>query len=72
MLLGQLEVDLMATSKSHFAALEDNKATALEALTEDWSKFKLAYIFPPPVMMELIQNRIYQCSGNSKFSGSRS
>ena len=68
MLLGQLEVDLMAISKSHqvevyFAALEYNEATALDALTED----KVAYIFPHPVMMELILNRIYQCSGNSRF-----
>ena len=39
-LLRRLEVDLMATSKSsqvevYFAALEDNKATALDAFTED-------------------------------------
>ena len=43
------EVNFMATSKSrqvevYFTSLEDNKATALDAFTEDWSRFRLAYI----------------------------
>ena len=51
-LLGQPEVDLMANSRSHkvkvyFSALEDKEATGLDAFTENWSKIKLAYIFPP-------------------------
>ena len=50
MLLGQLEVNLMATSQSHqvelyFAALVDNKAATLDTFTENWSQFRLAYIF---------------------------
>ena len=45
-LLGQLEVELMATSKSHqvevyFSTLEDNEAGALEAFTKNWSKLKM-------------------------------
>ena len=65
-------LDQPATSKSrqvdvYFAALEDDKANALDAFSEDWSRFRLAYIFPPPVMMELILNRIYQCLGESRF-----
>ena len=51
-LLGQLEVDLMANSRSHkvkvyLSALEDNEATGLETFTENWIKSKLAYIFSP-------------------------
>ena len=39
----------------------------IDAFTEDWDKFTLAYIFPPPPMVELVLNRIYQCSKNSSF-----
>ena len=62
----------MATSESHqvkfnFAALVDNEADDLDAFTENWSKFRLAPNFPPPVMMELILNRIYQCLEKGRF-----
>ena len=65
-LLGQYEVDIKATSNSHqakvyFSTHQNNEAAALHASTENWSRFRLAYIFPPLVMMELIPNKIYQC-----------
>ena len=40
---------------------------AVDAFTEDWDRFSLSYIFPHPPMVELILNRIYQCSMESKF-----
>ena len=70
--LGYPQVDLMATSNSnqvdlYFSALIDKGALGIDAFTEDWDKFTLAYIFPPPQMVELVLNRIYQCSKNSSF-----
>ena len=70
--LGYPQVDLMATSNSnqvdlYFSALIDKGALGIDAFTEDWDKFTLAYIFPPPPMVELVLNRIYQCSNNSSF-----
>ena len=63
---GTLLVDLMATSNSnqvdlYFSALTDDGALGIDTFTEDWDKFTLAYIFPPPPMVELVLNRIYQC-----------
>ena len=43
------------------------RTASKDAFTEDWRKFTLAYIFPSPVMMELILNRIYQYSKESRF-----
>ena len=62
----------MATSKSkqvplYYAALADEGALAIDAFTENWDNFKLSYIFPPPQMVELILNRIYQCAQDSSF-----
>ena len=73
-LLGQTEVDLLATYKScqvevYFATLEDYEVTALEAFAENWNRFKPSYIFPPLVMMELTPNRFYQCLGHSGSRG---
>ena len=71
-LWGWPEIDLMATQEStqvqrYFSALEDSKATGIDALVKDWNQFSLAYVFPPPVMMELILNRIFQCSPETDF-----
>ena len=70
--LGYPQVDLMATSNSnqvdlYFSALTDDRALGIDAFMEDWDRFTLAYIFPPPPMVELVLNRIYQCSRNSSF-----
>ena len=70
--LGYPQVDLMATSNSnqvdqYFSALIADGAMGIDAFTKDWDQFTLAYIFPPPPMVELILNRIYQCSKNSSF-----
>ena len=39
----------------------------IDTLVQDWSQFMLAYVFPPSVMMELILNRIFQCSPKTHF-----
>ena len=70
--MGYPQVDLMATKESkqvhqYYAPLVDEGAMAIDAFTEDWDKFRLSYIFPDPPMVELILNRIYQCSENSNF-----
>ena len=72
LMLGQPQVDLMATSVSYqvnnfYSALEEGEAMGIDAFTKDWSVFSLAYVFPPPPMVELILNRIFQCSGDSRF-----
>ena len=51
--LGYPQVDLLATSNSnqvdlYFSALIDYGAIGIDAFTEDWDKFTLAYIFPLP------------------------
>ena len=70
--MGYPQVDLMATSSSkqvplYYSALVDEEALGIDAFTKDWDQFTVAYIFPPPPMVELILNRIYQCSKNSSF-----
>ena len=70
--LGHPEVDLTSTSNStqtnlYFSALVDSRAASIDAFTENWNQFTLAYIFPPLEMMELILNRIFQCSVFSRF-----
>ena len=72
MQLGTPQVDLMATSNSNqvnqfFSALVDDGAMDIDAFTRDWDQFNLAYVFPPPPMVELILNRIFQCSSSSRF-----
>ena len=69
---GYPQVDLMATSSSHqvnqyYSALIDDGAIGIDAFTKDWDRFSLAYVFPPPQMVELILNRIFQCFGDSRF-----
>lgn len=71
-ILGHPEIDLMASANSHqvsqyYSALVDREAVGIDAFTKNWDQFSLAYVFPPPVMMELILNRIFQCSRNSQF-----
>ena len=70
--MGHPQVDLMATSSSkqvplYYSALVDDEALGIDAFTKDWDRFSLSYIFPQPPMVELILNRIYQCSQDSKF-----
>jgi len=70
--LGHPEVDLMATLTSrqcpkYFSALVEEQAAGVDVFTKDWDKFSLAYVFPPPVMVELILNRIYQCNRTTTF-----
>ena len=70
--VGFPQVDLMATNKSkqvhhYYAPLLDEEALAIDAFTEDWDRFQLSYIFPQPPMIELVLNRIHQCSRNSRF-----
>merc|ERR1719318_339123 len=62
----------MATSNSNqvnqfFSALVDDGAMDIDAFTTDWDQFNLAYVFPHPPMVELILNRIFQCSSSSRF-----
>ena len=71
-LWGWPEIDLMATQKSaqigvYFSALVDKEAAGTDALVMDWNRFSKAYVFPPPVMIELILNRIFQCNPSSEF-----
>ena len=70
--MGHPQVDLMATSGSkqvplYYSAFLDNGALGIDAFTKDWDRFNLSYIFPPPPMVELVLNRIYQCSQDSRF-----
>ena len=56
--LGYPQVDLIATSNSnqvdqYFSALIDNGTAGIDAFTKNWDQFFLAYIFPPPPMVEL-------------------
>ena len=36
-------------------------------MVQDWDRFALNYVFPPPVMVELILNRIKQCKVETVF-----
>ena len=70
--MGYPQVDLMATSSSrkvplYYSALLDDGALGIDAFTKDWDRFSLSYIFPPPPIVELVLNRIYQCSQDSRF-----
>ena len=70
--MGYPQVDLMATSSSkqvplYYSALLDDGALGIDAFTKDWDRFRLSYIFPPPPIVELVLNRIYQCSQDSRF-----
>ena len=62
----------MVTSSSkkvplYFSALLDDEALGIDAFTKNWDQFSISYIFPPPPMAELVLNRIYQCSQDSRF-----
>ena len=70
--MGYPQVDLMATFSSkkvpqYYSALLDDRALGVDAFTKKWDRFSLSYIFPPPPMVELVLNRIYQCSKDSRF-----
>ena len=70
--LGVPEIDLMATANSaqvpvYCSALVEKEAKAIDAFTENWNLYDLAYVFPPPAMIELILNRIFQCQQKTKF-----
>ena len=70
--LGYPEVDLMATLASrqvplYYSALVEKESAGTDVFTKNWDNFTLAYVFPPPVMVELILNRIYQCSRDTTF-----
>ena len=70
--LGQPEIDLMATSQSKqtarfYSALLDEEAEQIDAFTQDWGKFSLAYIFPPTPLIILILKRIYQFGLETRF-----
>ena len=70
--MGYPQVDLMATSSSkkvplYYSALLDDEALGIDAFTKNWDNFSISYIFPPPPMTELVLNRIYQCSQDSRF-----
>ena len=71
-MLGHPQVDLMATADStqvsqYFLAVVDEEAMGINAFTKNWSRLNLACFFPPPPMVPLILNRIYQCSEASRF-----
>ena len=70
--LGIPQVDLMATASSkkvpfYYSALLDNEALGVDAFTKKWDDYSLSYIFPPAPIVELVLNRIYQCSKDSRF-----
>ena len=69
---GQPEIDLMATNQStqlvkYYSPLLDEEALAVDSLVQDWDKFRVNYVFPPPVMIELVLNRIFQCNHLTQF-----
>ena len=62
----------MATASSkkvpfYYSALLDNEALGVDAFTKKWDDYSLSYIFPPAPIVELVLNRIYQCSKDSRF-----
>ena len=60
----------MASSKKvpfYYSALLDNKDLGVDAFTKKWDDYSLSYIFPPAPIVELVLNRIYQCSKDSRF-----
>lgn len=72
LMCGQPQLDLMASSQSsqlqmYYAATLDEEAMAVDSLVQDWDRFSLNYVFPPLVMVELVLNRIYQCSSSTAF-----
>ena len=75
LLCGRPQVDLMASSQSaqlplYYAATLDEASSskvAVDSLVQDWDRFSLNYVFPPLVMVELVLNRIYQCSSSTAF-----
>lgn len=72
LICGQPQIDLMATSKStqlpmYYAATLDEEAEAVDSLVQNWDRFPLNFVFPPLVMVELVLNRIYQCSSETSF-----
>ena len=43
----------------YYSPLLDEEALAVNILFQDYDKFSMNYVFPPPVMIELVLNRIY-------------
>ena len=72
LMCGQPQIDLMATSRSgqlpmYYTATLDEEALAVDSLVQNWDRFPLNFVFPPLVMVELVLNRIYQCSSATRF-----
>ena len=62
----------MATARSkkvpfYYSALLDDEALGVDPFTKKWDDYSLSYIFPPAPIVELVLNRIYQCSKDSRF-----
>ena len=67
---GRPQVDLMATSgqvPAFFSELVEKEAMVIDAFTENRSRSSVAYVFPPPQILPLIMNRIYQSSRKNSF-----
>ena len=69
---GLPEIDLMATKHSaqlsrYYSPLIEEEALEVDSMVQDWNRFKLNYIFPPPVMLELVLNRVFQCKKETRF-----
>ena len=72
LLCGIPQIDLMATVHSnqlplYYSPMKDEMALAVDSLVQDWDKFSLNYVFPPPVMVEPTLNRIHQCKSSTNF-----
>ena len=72
LICGKPQIDLMATSQSaqlplYYSPMLDENAMAVDSLVQNWDKFVLNFVFPPPVMVELVLNRIHQCKSSTTF-----
>ena len=72
LMCGMPDIDLMATHSSaqlplYYAPTQDEEALATDSMVQDWDKFTNNFVFPPPVMMELVLNRIHQCKTTTSF-----
>ncbi|KAM4037388.1 ELMO domain-containing protein 3 isoform 1-T2 [Anomaloglossus baeobatrachus] len=60
---GTPDVDLMASRHNNkvpafMARSQDHRALAADALVQDWSQFRLPYVFPPLVMLPRVLRKI--------------
>ena len=51
----------------YYAPTQDEEVLATDSMVQDWDKFTNNFVFPPPVMMELVLNRIHQCKTTTSF-----